>query len=113
MSLIGSSVSQTPLAAPLAAVNGQIRAALANERQAQAGAQDFQVHRAQQADQTLNDVDGPGGAADRDADGRMGWSHPQPHGPTRPAAEETSAEAPRHRPEDPLHERGLRLDVEA
>lgn len=74
MSQIGSSVNQVPLAAPAAAISGQIRSAESNQRQAEAGDRSFQVSRDRQLDQTVNDVGDPGQSDDRDADGRMMWS---------------------------------------
>jgi hypothetical protein len=112
MSQIGSSVSQVPLAAPAAAVNGQIRSAESNQRQAEAGDRNFLISRDRQLDQTVNDVGDPGQSDDRDADGRMAWSGPGGDS-GGPASGENPDKTTHPRAPDPLEERGMQLDVEA
>jgi hypothetical protein len=112
MSQIGSSVNQVPLAAPAAAVSGQLRSAESNQRQAEAGDRSFQIDRDKQLDQTVNDVGDPGQADDRDADGRMAWSSSS-GGERETITGDKSGKSPRPRAPDPLEERGLQLDVEA
>lgn len=112
MSQIGSSVNQVPLAAPAAAINGQLRSAESNQRQAEAGDRSFQIDRDRQLDQTVNDVGDPGQSDDRDADGRMAWSGSS-GGAGEAATGDESSRTPRPRAPDPLEERGLQLDVEA
>ncbi len=113
MSQIGSSVNQVPLAAPAAAISGQIRSAENNQRQAEAGDRSFQVSRDRQLDQTVNDVGDPGQSDDRDADGRMMWSGQGGRAAGSEATGESSDNASRPRAPDPLEERGLQLDIDA
>jgi len=112
MSQIGSSVSQMPLAAPAAAVSGQLQSAERNQRQAEAGDRSFQINRDRQLEQTVSDVGDPGEAdADRDADGRMAWAPGK--SPRGDASDDATGKPTSHRAPDALEERGTRLDVEA
>lgn len=112
MSQIGGSVSQVPLAAPAAAVSGQLRHAESNQRQADAGDRSFQISRDRQLEQTVSDVGDPGQADDRDADGRMAWSAPGGSA-GRPASGDPVEQTPHPRAPDVHEELGRQLDVEA